>query len=148
MAAWESLKTTTFVTLCVSSVSIFYSDSQSASPVANGSALKNSICPVPRSLRKALQLSLCLGTAAAPNLPSSDRDPSVHHIQIPTPTFASLSLAHHSASLCAAVSSLSMTVLTASSLSRLGQHMVSASRSCSCSFLLALHICAPNLVWL
>jgi len=70
---------------------------------------------VPRWLRKAFQRSPCLHTAAAPTLPSSDRDPSVHHIQTPAPTLASLSLAQRIASLFAAVSSLSMTVLTAGS---------------------------------
>ena len=76
MAACESLKTATFVTQCDCSVSCFFTDSRSASPIAHSSASKTSIPPVPRWLRKALQPSLWLHTAAAPTLPSSDRDPS------------------------------------------------------------------------
>jgi len=91
--------------------------------------------------------SPCLHTAAAPCLPSSDRDPSVHHIQTPAPTLASLSLAQRIASLLAAVSSLSMTVLTAGSSSGLRQCMDSASWPRSCSFGITLHIGAPDVGW-
>ena len=48
MAACELLKTATFVTLCVCSVSLFPTDSQSASPIAHSSASQISTCLVPR----------------------------------------------------------------------------------------------------
>jgi len=48
MAACELLKTATFVTLCFCSVSLFPTDSQSASPIAHSSASQISTCLVPR----------------------------------------------------------------------------------------------------
>jgi len=95
----------------------------------------------------AFQRSPCLHTAALPTLPSSDLDPFVHHIQTPAPTLASLSLAQWIASLLAAVSTLSMTVLTAGISSGLGQRMISASQPHSYSFVITLHIGPPDVVW-
>jgi hypothetical protein len=103
---------------------------------------------VPRCLPKAFQPSLYLHTAAAPTLPSSDRDSSVHHVQTPAPTLASLSLAQRFYPRFAAVSSLSMPVLTAGSASGLGQRIVSASRPRSCCFMMTLHIGAADVGWL
>ena len=104
MAPCESLKTAAVVTPCVCSVSSFFTDSRSACPIAHSSASKTSIRPVARWLRKALQPPLCMSTTAAPTLPSSDRDPSVHHIQTPAPTFASLSCPMYHLSFCRGVS--------------------------------------------
>ena len=101
----------------------------------------------PGGPRKAFQWSLCMHTAAAPTLLSSDRDLSVHHIQTPAPTLASLSLAQRIAALFATVSSLRMTVLAAGSSSGLGQRMVSASRPRLCSFVMTLHIGGPDVGW-
>jgi len=78
-------------------------------------------------LHKAFQPSPCLHTGAAPTLRLSDRDPSIHHTQTNVHTLASLSLAQRIVSLLGAVSSFRMTVLTAGSLSGLGQRMVSAA---------------------
>jgi len=102
---------------------------------------------VPRHLRQAFHRSPCLHTAAALARPSSDRNLSVHHIQTSAPTLASHSLAQRIASYFTAVSSLSMTVFTASSLSGLDQRMISASRPGSCSYVITLHIGAPEVRW-
>ena len=102
---------------------------------------------MPRWQWKAFHRSPCVHTAAAPTLPSSDCDPSVHHIQTPAPTLASLSLAQWIASLLATMSSLSMTILTAGSSSRLAQRVVSASGPRSCSSVISLHIGAPDVGW-
>jgi hypothetical protein len=147
MAAWASLKTATVVTPSVCSVSLFLPDSQRVSPIPHSSALQSHFHPVPRWLRKAFQRSPCLHTAVAPTLPSSDCESSVYHIQTLAPTLASLTLGQRIASLLAAVSSLSMTVLTAGSSLGLGQRMVSASRHRSCSLVITLHISAPDVAW-
>jgi len=117
MAACKSLMTSSFVTQCVGSVSFFFNDSRSASPIDDSSASKTSIRLVASWLQKALQPPLCLHTAAVPTLPSMASDQSVHHIQTAAPTFASLSLAQGPASLFAAVSLLSATLLIAASFS-------------------------------
>ena len=96
-------------------VCLFLRDSRSACPIAHSSASYTSILPVPRWLQKDFQPSLCFHTAAAPTIPSSVLDPSVHHNQTPVPTLASFSLAQRITSLLAATSSLSMTVLTTGS---------------------------------
>jgi hypothetical protein len=148
MADCESLKTATFVTTSVCSVSGIFTYSRSPSLMAHNSASLTSIRPVQRWLRKAMQPSLCLHTAAAATLPSSDRDPSIHHTQTPTPTLAALSLAQRFGSFYTAVSSLSITVLTAGCSSMHGQRIIFASRPRSCSFLMNLHIGAPDMGWL
>jgi len=66
--------------------------------------------------RRDLHSSLCWHSAVAPTRLLSERDPSVDHIQTPTSTFASFTLAHHCPSLWAAAASSSMTVLTTESL--------------------------------
>jgi hypothetical protein len=116
MTACESLTTATFVNLSGCSVSCYFTNSRSASLIANSTQLKTSSRLVPRWLRNALKLSLCLHTATAPTVLSSDHDPSIHHIQTPTPTFASLSVAQHTTSLFAGVSSRPLP--TATSLGR------------------------------
>jgi hypothetical protein len=88
------------------------------------------------SLRACRMPSPCLHTAAAPTLPSSDRDPSVHHIHTPAPTLAYLSLTQWTSYLLAAVSWLSTIILTAGSTSGLGQGMVFASLPHSCSLVI------------
>ena len=104
--------------------------------------------PVPRWLRNALQPSRCFHTTAAPTQPSSDRNTSGHIIHTPPPTLASVSLAQRLTSLFAAVSSLTITVLTSGSSSGLGQCVVSASWPRWCSLLMTVHICAPDVGWL
>ena len=56
---------------------------------SQSSASNTSIHALHRQLRVAIQLALCLNTAAAPTLPSSARDPSVPHIHTPAPTLTS-----------------------------------------------------------
>jgi len=80
----------------------------------------------------------------APTRTSSERDPSVHHIRNPAPTLASFSLAQRCTALLAAVVSSSMMVLTTGSLPRAGQFMPLVVQPCSCAFLTALHIGAPE----
>jgi len=140
IAACESLQTATVFTPCLCNVSLFSIATSSASPITHSSASKTSMRPVPRKLRRDLDSFPCLHTAAAPTRPSSERDPSVHHIQTPSPTLASLSLAQRCAALLAAVVLSSMVVLTAGSSPGAGQFMPSVVRPCSCSFLTALHI--------
>jgi len=143
----KSLKMATFSTLCVCIESVFLTYSRRASPIAHSSASHNSFCPVPWWLRKAFQRSPFLYTAPARTLSSSDHDLSVHQIQTPGPTLASLSLAQRVASYLATSSSLSMTALPAGFPSGVGQRMVSASQPHSCSFVITLHIGAPDMVW-
>jgi len=144
IAVCESLKIATVLTPCLCNVSLFSIVSSSASPMAHSSASKTSMRPVPRKLRRDLHSFPCLHTAAAPTRPSSERDPSVHHIQTPAPTLASFSLAKRCAALLAAVLWSSMMVLTADSSPGTSQFMPSVVRPCSCSFLTALHIGAPE----
>ena len=144
MAACELLKTVIIFTPFLWSISLFSIVSSSASPIAHSSASMISIRPVHRLLRRDLHSSLCLHTAMAPTRPSSERDPSVHHIQTPAPTLASFSLAHHCAALLAAEASSSMTVLTTDSSPSGGQLMPSVVRPCSWSFFTALHSGAPE----
>jgi len=144
IAAYESLKTPTIFTPCSCNVSLFSIATSSASPITHGSASKMSIHPVPRKLRRDLHSFPCLHTAAAPTRPSSECDPSVHHIQTPAPILASFSLAQRCAALLAALVS-SMVVLTTGSSPGAGQLMPSVVRPCSCSFLTTLHIGAPEL---
>ena len=144
MAACESLKTATVFTPCLCSVFLFSIVTSSARPIAQRLASKTSICPVPRQLRRDLHSFPCLHTAVAPTRPSSEHDPSVHHIQTPAPTLASFSLAQRCAAFLAAVSSSSMMVLTTDSSPGAGQSMPSVVRPCSCSFLTTLHIGAPE----
>jgi len=99
---------------------------------------------VPRSLRLDLHSSLCLHTAADPTWPLSERDPSGHHIQTPTPTLATLSVALYCTAHLAAVLSSRMQVLTTDSSARAGQLMASVVWLFSCSFLTTLYIGAPE----
>jgi len=144
IAACKSLKTATVFTPCTCNVSLFSLATSSASPIAHRLASKTSMRPVPGKLRQDLHLVLCLHTAAAPTQPSSERDSSVHHIQTPAPTFASFSLAQRCAALLAAVVSSSMVVLTAGSSPGAGKLLPVVVLPCSCSFLTALHIGAPE----
>jgi len=95
IAAFESLQTATVFTLCTCSVSLVSIATSSASPIAHSSASKTSKSQVARKLRRCLRSFPCLHPAAAPNPPSSERDPSVHHIHTPAPILASFSLAQH-----------------------------------------------------
>jgi hypothetical protein len=104
------------------------------SPIAHSSALKTSIRPVPRHMRRDLHWVPCLHTAAAPIRPS------VHHIQAPAPILASFSLPQRCAALLAAVLSSSMVVLTTDSSPGGGHSVPSVVRPCSCSSLITLHI--------
>jgi len=115
IAACESLQTATVFTPCICNVSLFSIATSSASPITHSLASKTSIRLVPRRLRQDLHSFPCLHTAAAPTQPSSERDPSVHHIQTPAPVLASFSLAQCCAALLAAAVSSSMVVLTAGS---------------------------------
>jgi len=144
IVACESLMTATVFTPCMCNVSLFSIATSSASPIAHSSASKTSMRPVPRKLRRDLHSFPCLHTAAAPTRPSSERNPSVHHIQTPAPTLASVSLAQRCAALLVAVVSSSMVVLTTGSSPGAGQLMPLVVRPCSCSFLTALHIGAPE----
>ena len=80
----------------------------------------------------------------APTLTSSYRDPSVQQFQTPVPTISPLSLNQRIASVIAAMTMLSMNILTASYSSGRGQRMVPASRPRLCSFLNTPHISVPN----
>jgi hypothetical protein len=144
IAACESLKTANVFTPCICIVSLVSIATSSARPIAHSSVSKTSIHPVPRKLRRDLHSFPCLHTAAAPTRPSSERDPSVHHIQTPAPILASFSLAQRGATLLAAAVSSSMVVLTAGSSPGAGQFMPSVVRPCSCSFRTTLHIGAPE----
>jgi len=144
IAACESLKTATVFTPCICNVPLFSIAMSSASPITHSSVSKTSIHPVPRKLWEDLHSFPCLHTAAAPTRPSSECDPSFHHIWTPAPILASFSLAQHCAALVAAVVLSSMVVLTAGSSSGAGQFMLSVFRPCSCSFLTTLHISAPE----
>ena len=65
-----------------------------------------------------------------------------------SPSVSLLPLHPRFASLFAPASWLSITVLTSGSSSVWCQHMISASRPRSCSFLMTLHIGAPDVGWL
>jgi len=144
VAASESMKTATVFTPCICNVSLCSIATSSASPIAHSSLSKTSMRPGTRKPRRDLHSFPCLHTAAAPTGPSSQRDPSVHHIQTPALTLASCSRAQRFTALLAAVVSSSMVVLTAGSSPGTGQFMPSVVRPCSCSFLTALHICGPE----
>jgi len=100
--------------------------------------------PVPRKLRCDLYSFPCLHTAAAPTRPSSERVPSVHHIQTRTPTLGTFCLAQRCAALLAVVVSSSMVVLTTDSSPGGGQSMPLVVWPCSCSTQITLHISAPE----
>jgi len=140
IAACESLKPATVFPPCFCTVSLISIATSSASPIAHSSASKNSMRPVSRKLRGDLHLVPCLHNAAAPTRSSSERDPSVHHVQTPAPTLAFFTLAQHCGAYLPAVVSSSMVVMTAGSSPRAGQFMPSVVRPWSCSFLTALHI--------
>jgi len=144
IAACESLKTATIFAPCIWNFCLFSIATSSPSPIAHSSASKTSIHQVPRMLLRDLHSFPCLHTAAAPTWPSSERDPSVHHIQTPVPILASFSLAQRCAALSAAAVSSSMVVLTAGSSLRAGQFMPLVVRPCSCGFMTTLHIGAPE----
>jgi len=127
IVAWESLKTATVFTPCSCNLSLSSIATSSASPITHGSASKTSIHRVPRKLGRDLHSFRCLHTAAAPTRPSSERDPSLHHIQTPAPTLASFSLAQRCAALLAAVVSSSMVVLTTDSSPGGGQSVPSVT---------------------
>jgi len=92
-AARESLKTATIFTPCSCSVCLVAIATSSASPIAHCSGSKRSVRPVPSKLRRDLHTFSGLHTAAAPTWPSSERDPSVHHIRTPVPIFAARTVA-------------------------------------------------------
>ena len=115
IVACESLKTATVVAPCHCNVSLLLTVSPSASQIAHSSASTTSIRPVPRYLRRVLHSFACLHTAGAPTRPSSERDPSIHHIQTPAPTFASFSLAQRCTALLAVLLSSSIIVFTTGS---------------------------------
>ena len=79
----------------------------------------------------------------APTRPSSECDPSFHHIQTPAPTLASFYFAQRCAVLLAAVVLSSMVVLTTDSSPGAGQFMPLVVQPSLCSFLTTLHISAP-----
>jgi hypothetical protein len=139
IAACHSLNTSTVSSPCVCNVSLFSIATPSASRIAHCLASNTSIRPAPRSLWPDFHPSLCLYTAAAPTRPSLERDPSVHHIQTPAPTFASFYLGQRCAALLAVVALSSMMVLTTESSPGAGQFMPSVARACACSSLNALH---------
>ena len=89
-------------------------------------------------------MSLLLHTAAHSTTPSSERDPSVHHIQTPAPTVASFPLAQRCSALLAAVALYNMTVLTTDSSPGAGQLIPSVVRQFSCSFFRTLHTGVPE----
>jgi len=93
--------TGTVFTACVCHVPLFSIITLNASPIAPLLASKISMHPVPRSLWQELQWVLCLHCAVAPTQPSSERDPSDHHIQVSATILASFSHAHHCADLFA-----------------------------------------------
>jgi hypothetical protein len=148
VAGCVSLKTATFITACVCSVSLFVTEFRSACLIGQSSAPYSSILPVRKCLRDEFQRFPCVHTTAGPTLPSSDCGLSVDHIQTPTPTLACPSLAQRIASLLPAISSLSMSVLTAGSSSWFGQRMVAATRPRMCFFVLTLYLIASNVRWL
>jgi len=115
IAACESLNTATVFTPCFSNVSLFSITTSNTSLIGHSSVLEPSISPVPRKLQRDLHWFQWLNTAVAPTLPSSERDPSVHHIQTPAPMLASFYLAQRCVAHLAAVVSSSMVVLTTSS---------------------------------
>jgi len=144
IVACESLKTATVFTPCFWNVALFSTATSSASTIPYSSASKTSICPVARKQRQDIHLFPCLHTAAAPTRPSSERDPSVRHIETPAPILASFSLAQCCPALSTAVVSSSTVVLTTCSSPEASQLMHSVVRPCSCSFLAPLHIGAPE----
>jgi hypothetical protein len=131
ITACESLKTATGFIWCTSSVSLDLTISTSASPIAHSSALKTSICPVPIQPRPVLLSLPCLLTSGAPTLLSSERDPSVHHILTPAPTFTPFSLAQCCVALLAVLLSTNIMVFTTRSLPGAGQLMYSVVWLCS-----------------
>ena len=80
----------------------------------------------------------------APTQPSSERYPSLNHIQTPVPILASLSLSKRCTSFLAAVVSSSMVVLTTNSSPGGGQSVPSVVRACPCYSLITLHVSAPE----
>ena len=139
IAASESLKTATVFTPSSCNVSVGSIATSSANLIAHCSVLKTSMRPVPGKLWGDLHSFPCVHTAVAPTWPSSERDPSVHHIQTPAPILASFPLAQYCAALLAAVVSSSMVGLTTGSPPGTSQFMPSVVRPGSCSFLTALH---------
>jgi len=144
IADCESLMNTTIFTPCICSVSLFSIATSGASPIPHSSASKTSIHLVPRMLWRDLHSFPCLHTTAAPTRPSSERYPSVHHIQTPALIFTSFSLGQRCAARLAAAVWSSMVVLTGVPSPGAGQFMPSVIRPCSCSFLTTLHIGAPE----
>jgi len=80
-----------------------------------------------------VQLRPVRDSAAAPSLPSSIRDPSVYHIQMPHPTLILFHFAQSSGAPLPAVSSSSIVVLAAGFSFRFGQYIVSALLPRACS---------------
>ena len=99
---------------------------------------------MPRELWRDLHTFPCLHTAATATRPSSERDPSVHHIPTPALIVDSFPIAQSCGALLAAAVSSSMVVLTAGSWPGAGQYMPLVVTPCSCSFLTTLHIGAPE----
>jgi hypothetical protein len=144
IAAGESLKTGTVFTPSSCNFSFFSIPTSSVSLIAHCSVWKTIKCPVHRKLQRDLRSLPCLHTAAAATRLSSERDPSVHHIQTPALTLPSFSLAQRCMALLAAVVSSSMVVLTTNYSPRVGQSVPSVIRPLSCSSLITLHIGAHD----
>jgi hypothetical protein len=115
IAAYESKKTATIFTPCCCDVSLISMATLGGSLITHHAVSKTSRCTVPRKLRQDLLSFLCLHTTAAYIRPSSERDPSVHHIQTPAPILASFSLALCCLAHLAAVMPSSMVVLATGS---------------------------------
>lgn len=110
--ASESLTTPTVFTPRISRWSLISIGRRRASPSVYTVASTTSTCPVPRMLCQDFHSFLCVHTAATPTQPSSECNPSVHHIQTPAQFLAAFSLAKRSAVHLAAVVSSSVVVLT------------------------------------